>query len=257
MLTVCSRSHPGSVRTINEDSVLWNPDLGLLAVADGMGGHNAGEVASRVAIEAVSSFLQKSAASDDFTWPFGVNPSMSFAANRLMTAVKIANRRVFRESEGRADYIGMGTTLVAVLAEGSHLSFASVGDSRIYAMGGSELRQLSRDDSWVVMLSGEQGLDASALQKHPMRHVLTSVLGARPEVDVSVSEFDLVEGQTVLLCTDGLHGAVPDELILSILRSEPDLEQAAHVLVQTALERDGRDNITVLLARHTTGFLPL
>jgi protein phosphatase len=230
---------------------VWNPDLGLLAVADGMGGHNAGEVASRVALEAVGSFLKKSAASDDFTWPFGVDPSMSFAANRLMTAVKIANRRVFRVSEESGDYTGMGTTLVAVLAEGSRLSFASVGDSRIYAMDASELRQLSRDDSWVVMLSGDPALDASTLQQHPMRHVLTNVLGARPEIDVSVSEFDLVEGQMVILCTDGLHGAVPDGLILSILRSESDLDRAADVLVQTALERDGRDNITLLLARHT------
>jgi serine/threonine protein phosphatase PrpC len=249
MLKVCTRSHPGTVRSINEDAVMWDRELGLLAVADGMGGHNAGEVASRLALEAMLIFLRRSAACDDFTWPFGVNPSMSFAANRMMTAVKVANRRVFRAAEERTEYLGMGTTLVAALTEEAHLVFSSVGDSRIYLQDGSELRQLSRDDSWVAMLSREKGLDEAILEKHPMRHVLTNVLGAQAEIDAPIVEVDFAPGQTVVLCTDGLHGAVPDEVMLSILRSQADLEQAADTLIQTALERDGRDNITLLLAR--------
>jgi protein phosphatase len=251
MLIVCSRTHPGKIRTINEDSVVWDPGLALIAVADGMGGHNAGEVASRLALESVQAFLQKSVEGNNFTWPFGVNPSMSFGANRLMTAVKVANRRVFRASEERVEYTGMGTTLVAALVDGSHLSFSSVGDSRIYSLNGSELRQLSRDDSWLVMLSEEQGLDLATAEKHPMRHVLTNVLGARSELNVTVTDLDLSEGHTIILCTDGLHGAVPRELMLSILRADSDLERTADVLVETALERDGGDNITVVLARYT------
>src|SRR6266498_2268866 len=109
MLTVSSRTHPGSVRTVNEDVSLWDPDLGLIAVADGMGGHNAGEIASRMALDALHSFVKQSAA-DDITWPFGVDPALSFAANRLRTAVKIANVRVHRAAEEHADYTGMGTT---------------------------------------------------------------------------------------------------------------------------------------------------
>jgi serine/threonine protein phosphatase PrpC len=251
MLTVCSRTHPGSVRTINEDTVLWDPELGLLTVADGMGGHNAGEVASHLAVEAVRSFLKTSAETDDFTWPFGVDPTLSFAANRLMTALKIANRRVFRASEEDVNYNGMGTTVVAALAEGSHVSFTSVGDSRIYTLQGPELRQLTRDDSWVVMLQKESGLDASAFDKHPMRHVLTAVVGARPELDVKVEELALVDGQMIMFCSDGLHGALPDSVILSILESEPDLERAADKLVETAVKRDGSDNVTILLARYS------
>jgi protein phosphatase len=251
MLTVCSRTHPGSVRTINEDAVLWDAELGLLTVADGMGGHNAGEVASRLAVDAVRSFLEKSAATDDFTWPFGLDPKISFAANRLMTALKIANRRVFHASEEHADYNGMGTTVVAALAEGSHVSFTSVGDSRIYTLQGHELRQLTKDDSWVVMLQKESGLDASAFDKHPMRHVLTAVVGARPELDVKVEELALVDGQTIMFCSDGLHGALPDSVILSILESERDLERAADTLVETAVKRDGSDNVTILLARYS------
>ena len=250
MLTLCCRSIPGSVRTINEDSVVCDAALGLIAVADGMGGHNAGEVASQLVLEAVCGFLLKSSTEHDVTWPFGVDPVMSFAANRVFTAVKIANRRVFRVSSERADYTGMGSTLVAALFEGSHFCFASVGDSRVYVATPSDLRQLSRDDSWAVLLSAEPGVDKAALKKHPMRHVLTNVLGARSEIDVTVKESDLQDGETLMLCSDGLHRAVPDEMLLSILRSEPDLERAADALLQAALARDGSDNISVGLARY-------
>jgi PPM family protein phosphatase len=162
MLTVVTRTHPGTVRAINEDASMWEPDIATVAVADGMGGHNAGEVASQLALESIRSFLTKSAAGDDFTWPFGFSPKLSYAANRLMTAIKVANRRVFRASEERAEYTGMGTTVVAAIVEGSRLSFAGVGDSRIYSFDGRTLRQMTKDDSWVVMLMQESGLDACA-----------------------------------------------------------------------------------------------
>ena len=251
MLTVAARTHPGAVRTINEDAVLWDPALGLMVVADGMGGHNAGEVASHLAVDTVHAFLTMSADGDDFTWPFGVNPQWSFAANRLLTALKIANRRVYRESEVNADYTGMGTTVVAALADGPNLTFASIGDSRMYSLRASELEQLTTDDSWVVMLQKESGRDARAFERHPMRHVLTSVVGARPEVDAPVQELEMVNGQTLMLCTDGLHGGLPDQVIQSILRAESDLERAADKLVEAAVNRDGSDNVTILLARYS------
>ena len=250
MLTVCSRTHPGTVRTINEDSSLLEPDLGVVAVADGMGGHNAGEVASQLALDTIRSFLKKSASGDDITWPFGFTPTLSFAANRLMTAIKIANRRVFRASEERSEYTGMGTTVVAAVLEGARLAYSGVGDSRIYSFDGRDLEQITRDDSWVEMLKKESGLDASAFDKHPMRHVLTSVVGARPELEVTVNEIDLVDGQTIVLCTDGLHGALKDRDVAAILRNEPNLDRAAAQLVETAVRRDGKDNVTVALARY-------
>jgi protein phosphatase len=250
MLTVCSRTHPGTVRTINEDSSLLEPDLGVVAVADGMGGHNAGEVASQLALDTIRSFLKKSASGDDFTWPFGFSPTLSFAANRLMTAIKIANRRVFRASEERTEYTGMGTTVVAAVLEGTRLAYSSVGDSRIYSFDGSELRQITQDDSWVEMLMKESGLDASAFEKHPMRHVLTSVVGARPELDVTVQELDLVDGQTIMFCTDGLHGALSDKDVAAVLKREANLDRAAAQLVEMAVARDGKDNVTVALARY-------
>jgi protein phosphatase len=252
MMTVCTRTHPGKVRTINEDSSLWAPELGVIAVADGMGGHNAGEVASQLALDTIKAFLKKSATTDDFTWPFGFSPALSFAANRLMTAIKVANRRVFRASEERSEYTGMGTTVVAAIVEGSRIAFAGVGDSRIYSFAGNELKQMTKDDSWVVMLMRESGLDARAFDKHPMRHVLTSVVGARPELEVTVEEMDLVDGHTLLFCSDGLLGGVSDEDIAGVLRSERELERAADTLVSMGVDRDGKDNVTVALARYSS-----
>src|SRR5437868_1752383 len=108
-------THPGRVRTENEDALLCDGDLGLFLVADGMGGHNAGEVASRLAVEAIKGFLTMSRDGDGFTWPFGLNPALSFNGNRLMTSIRLANRRVFKVGESRDDYTGLGTTVVAAL----------------------------------------------------------------------------------------------------------------------------------------------
>ena len=249
MLTVETRTHSGP-RPTNEDSVLWDPDLKLMAIADGMGGHNAGEVASRVAIDAAQEFLRMSI-DPDVTFAYGVNAALSMTENRLLNAVKVANRQIFTTGQEHAEYNGMGTTVVMALVEGRHLTFASVGDSRLYSLVGSALRQLTRDDSWVAMLSEETGVDAATLKKHPMHHVLTNVVGARIELDVTVHELDLEEGQTLMMCTDGLHGVIGDEVIQTTLQEEPDLGRAADRLIQTALDLNGRDNVTVLLARYT------
>jgi PPM family protein phosphatase len=250
MLTVCSRTHPGTVRTINEDSSMWDADLGIIAVADGMGGHNAGEVASQLALDEIRSFFGKSAAGDDVTWPFGFSPSRSVAANRLMTAIKVANLRVFRAAEERREYTGMGTTVVAAVLDGTRLAYSGVGDSRIYSFDGAGLQQITKDDSWVEVLMKESGLDARAFERHPMRHVLTSVVGARPELEVNVEELDLVDGQTIMLCTDGLHGALKHPDVEAVLQRESNLDRAAAQLVDMAVERDGKDNVTVTLARY-------
>jgi len=251
MLTVETRTSPGP-RPTNEDSVLWDPSLTLMIVADGMGGHNAGEVASRVAIEAAQEFMQKSALQPDVTFAYGVNATLSMTVNRLLNAVKAANRQIFTSGQEHAEYNGMGTTVVMAVVEGRHLTFASVGDSRLYSLSGSKLRQLTRDDSWVAMLSEETGVDANTLKKHPMHHVLTNVVGARSELDVTVHELDLEDGQTLMMCTDGLHGVLADETIQQTLQEEPDLGKAAEKLIQQALESNGRDNVTVLLARYTS-----
>lgn len=253
MLMAHGVSHPGTVRKINEDSLLCEIDLGLFLVADGMGGHNAGEVASKLAIEAVRGFLLRTREGDDFTWPYGINPQLSFDANRLMTALKLANRRVFKAGESHDEYTGMGTTVVAGLVEDGRLIFSGVGDSRIYSFLDNRLQQLTQDDSWVAtVLAREEGVSPATLAEHPMRHVLTNVIGAREQTDMDVAERPLSAGETLLFCSDGLHGAIDDRTIQAILAEGSDVKVLADRLVQTALERNGSDNITALVVRSSS-----
>ena len=241
-------THQGNVRTSNEDAMVWDEALGFAAVADGMGGHQAGDVASTLALESLHHFLSKSAQTTDFTWPFGINPAWSLTANRLMTGVKIANRRVYKQSEEGTDYVGMGTTLVAVLVDGGRITFANVGDSRLYLFSAGVLRQLTVDDSWMVLLAKEPGITPEALRTHPMRHVLTNVVGAKPDVNFEVHE-QPVSGETLLLSSDGFHNVLSSEFMASVLERERDLSTAAQALMQTALAANGNDNLTVLLVR--------
>ena len=141
MLTVHGVTHPGRVRKINEDSWLGDIDLGVFVVADGMGGHNAGEIASKLAIESVRGFLLRTSDSDDCTWPYGIDPTLSFNANRLMTSLKLANHCVFKVGESRDEYTGMGTTAVAVVISHGRLIYSGVGDSRIYSFVEGRLQQ--------------------------------------------------------------------------------------------------------------------
>jgi serine/threonine protein phosphatase PrpC len=240
MLIAVTKTHLGHVRTDNEDLALWDPTLDVLALADGMGGHRAGEVASRLAIET----LQHSLAQSD---------GRSVPADRLKNGFAAGNLEIFRTSEERSECAGMGTTLVAALVGNGTLTFASVGDSRLYLFRDNDLRQLTRDDSLMEALAEAGGLDPASLERHPMRHLLTNVLGRKLDVDMSVNELGLADGDVLLLSSDGMHGAVAPAAIRNVLADEPDLERAAVRLMEAALTADGKDNITLVLARYTAG----
>ena len=238
------------VREINEDCLQVDADLGVFVVADGMGGHNAGEVASRMAVDTIRAFLERTSREDEFTWPFGLDPALSYDANRLLTAIKLANRRVFRVSEERDEYTGMGTTVVAALIGDDRLAFAGVGDSRIYSFIGGQLTQLTHDDSWLARLAAEPGIDDRALATHPMRHVLTAAVGAREQADVELAEATLHDGECLLLCSDGLHGTLDDNAIAQVLAGSSNAESAARTLVEDALAQGSKDNISALVVRY-------
>src|SRR5437867_4279294 len=152
VIRACGVSDAGRVRKTNEDKFVSNPELRLFAVADGMGGHKAGEVAAQIAIESVISFIDRSADDSDVTWPYGIDENLSFDGNRLRTAIFLANRKVFRTAEGTDDYGGMGTTIVGLLINGSQASIGSVGDSRLYLLSGGRMQQLTTDDSWAATI---------------------------------------------------------------------------------------------------------
>ena len=250
MITAYGVTHPGRVRPSNEDAMHWDVDAGLFVVADGMGGHQAGEVASHLAIETIRTFLASTRGDRDLTWPYGFNPALSFNGNRLVTAVKLANRRIYQAGEDQQDYAGMGTTIVAAIVEQDVLTFCGVGDSRLYLLAPEResFAQLTHDDSWVAtVLAREPGVDESTLAQHPMRHVLTNVVGARDDTDVEVGERPLKAGDTLLLCSDGLHGTLDDTTLQIILAAGGPVEELAERLVVAALDRNASDNVTALL----------
>lgn len=241
-------THAGRVRKNNEDALSFDATLGLFLVADGMGGHNAGEVASALAVEAIQGFLIRSKPGDDFTWPYGIDPTLSFLGNRLSTAIKLANRRVFKAGESHDSYTGLGTTVVAMAVEDDQCAFSGVGDSRIYLWADGRLEQLTRDDSWVAtVLAREPAMDEAALASHPMRHVLTNVIGAREPIEMDVQERALRGGERFLLCSDGLHGVLDDQQLERVLASGASPSAMADDLIQQALDRNVSDNVTALI----------
>ena len=250
MIEAYGRTDVGRRRKVNEDSYLVSPDTSLYAVCDGMGGHNAGEVASRMAIETISAFITRSAVEKEITWPWGLDANLSFDANRLKTAIRLANARVFQAADNREELTGMGTTVVTALVSGDNMTVGSAGDSRCYVVRGGELKQLTRDDSWVSAALGEGILNSDDVERHPLRNVITKAVGARDAIDLDVLEHGLQPGDLVMLCSDGLHGMVSDQEIAKILRSSSgSLEEMSARLVDAANEAGGRDNVTVVLLR--------
>jgi protein phosphatase len=243
-------SESGPVRPNNEDSLFVSDELGLYVVADGMGGHAAGEVASRLAVEAIENFIQRSREPGDFSWPCGIDPDLSFAGNRLRTAIFLANRRVYRVAEGHDDYTGMGTTVVCALVTGDNVTIGHVGDSRLYLLAEGTLSVQTRDDTWAATVLAGASLDPGRLADHPMRHVLTNVLGAREQTDVHLSEHRLAGGEILLLCTDGVHAVLDDETLRRLLSADAPVEAIARSIVGEAIGRGTRDNASAAVVRY-------
>ncbi len=232
MLEAFGISDPGCVRTNNEDYYLLFRDLGLYLVADGMGGAQAGEHASKLAGETVAEYLWKNNRTDP---------------NVLAHAFEEANRRVMAAASSDSSLEGMGTTLVAALESDQKLQIASVGDSRAYVQMNGQLLVITEDQTWVQEVGKRLGLDEDSLKSHPMRHVLTMAIGVSPELRIHSYVIDPHPGMQVLLCSDGLHGVVNENLIAETLKSDAPLEQKCQTLVKAARDAGGPDNVTAVL----------
>lgn len=252
-MEVSGKTDVGLRRRLNEDQYLIDSDTRLLAVCDGMGGHNAGEVASRIAIEALAAFIDRSHKEKEITWPYGLDPALSFDGNRVRTAIQLANKKVYKAADNREEYSGMGTTCVAALVTPTTVTVGSAGDSRCYVFHDGELRQITHDDSWVAAAGAEGVLSPAELARHPLRNVITKAIGAKDQIDIDVVEEGLHAGDTVLLCSDGLHAMIPDTAIAEILGAGGSLDDIAVKLVDAANEAGGKDNVTVVLARVEAG----
>jgi protein phosphatase len=247
----------GRIRPTNEDRFAIQDELGLCVIADGMGGHNAGEVAARLAVDAIVDFVQEAhrgaALLGDraLVWPFGFDPDFSADGNLLRTAIQIANVQVLEMAASAEHFAGMGTTVVAARAVGARLVVGHVGDSRLYLLTDGQLRQVTRDDSWVAsVLAQDPSFDPVVLQHHPMRNALTNVVGARPRTDVHVVEEALRDGDVLILTTDGVHGVLDDAQLRQAAQRDQEPEAMAQHVLATALARGSRDNCTVIAARY-------
>ena len=230
---------------MNQDWLEWDLALGLFVVADGMGGHNAGEVAAHLAVEAIRDFVVESA-SGDLTWPFTYEPAYSPESNRLLTAVRLANRRIYEQGCTHTAMEGMGTTVVAILAAGDQVALVSVGDSRIYRWRDGALEQMTNDDTWLATVMGVPD-DSRTESNHPLKHVLTSVVGTREDLRPSSREEGLRAGDRFVLCSDGIHGRLDAAAIADVVRAGGSPEQVASALVEAALARRTSDNATALV----------
>lgn len=230
----------GPVREVNEDRVLCEDRYGLYAVFDGVGGHNAGEVAAQFAMETIAGYIAQSARTDDDTWPHGWDPRFSATSNRLRTAVVLANQRVHHAAQSDPALQGMATTVAAILVAGQVVSFAHVGDSRIYRLAPGTLRLLTDDDAATI-----DQVDADG-ERIGSRRALTRALGVEAEVTPSMAEMPAPTQLRLLLCSDGLHGVIGlEELDLSAYHGAP--AEVATRLVTQAIQAGTRDNVSVVV----------
>lgn len=229
-MQVGARSDIGRVRRVNEDAYCALP--GLFAVADGMGGHRAGEVASSLAVDVLTS-----------------HPFARKTPEEVQAVIQDANRRIYEDAVRQPKYAGMGTTITVALIDGDRLVIGHVGDSRAYLVRQGYLRQLTADHSVVGELLRNGGLTQAEAVTHPHRNLLTRALGTSPEVLVDVVTEQLAGGDILILCTDGLTNLVDDDELIEIVTGHNDPDDAVDRLVALANDRGGIDNVTVVVIR--------
>jgi PPM family protein phosphatase len=241
----------GLRRHHNEDQLLIRDDLGLYLVADGMGGHAAGEVASELAVREVERYVEATANKAGDTWPNEWNPHLGLDANRLVSGIASAHRKVTAAVDGDLGLKGMGATIVGILFDPAQarMTIGHVGDSRAYLLHEGNMEVLTSDHSWVHEQVVAGLLTEDAARSHPLKNVVTRALGGLQIPAVDITERIVSPGDLLLLCSDGLNTMLPDDEIGIFLKKGADIGRLAHQLVAEANRRGGFDNITVVLVR--------
>jgi serine/threonine protein phosphatase PrpC len=241
-----AKTDPGLKRNHNEDYFSLIEDEQLFLVADGMGGHACGEVASKMAADVIREFFSRSK-DDDSTWPFKMDRQLSYLENRLVVGIKLANQRIFEAASRDARLKGLGTSVVISQIAGDRLYIAHVGDSRCYRIRGENVHQMTRDHSLLEdYKEARPDMSDEEQRKFPHKNVITRALGMRETVQVDVSADDIQDGDVFVLCSDGLSGMLDNQKLGSAVKKAGDLEQAVTGLVEAANQAGGTDNITVL-----------
>ena len=241
-------THVGMKRTHNEDNFFLLAEENVYIVADGMGGHASGEVASKVAVESLAGFYLDTAKDNEVTWPFREDKSLNYDQNRLSTGIKLANRRVHDLAQSEDRYRGMGTTIVGVSVSENGLYIGHVGDSRAYVIVDGKIEQLTEDHSLLNDYLKGHELTPEEIDNFPHKNVIVRALGMKALVEVDLRRWEPRPGQTYLVCSDGLSGMLTDDAILELcLEYEEDLEKCCESLIAKANANGGTDNITVVL----------
>jgi serine/threonine protein phosphatase PrpC len=246
-LSVGAQTDTGLVRQHNEDNLFVAEEEGILLVADGMGGHASGEVASRIAVDVIRNYFNEVKAGRQIQVGL-YRDDLSEATNNLGSAVRLANQAIYEAAQGNIVWQGMGTTIAATLIAGARLSIAHVGDSRVYLIRSGSIEQITDDHSLVSEQVKRDLISKEEARQSEMKNILTRAVGVGPEVEVDLEEMSLLDGDMLVLCSDGLTGMVDDEEIMSVVTGS-DPAAACEKLISMANENGGRDNITVIVAR--------
>ena len=251
-LEIVTRSDTGMVRSHNEDSVMANPAAGFVVLADGMGGYNAGEVASGMATAMLGTELEKAFA---LRSPHEADGGRLYAHTALETEIARTNNAIYNAAQSQPQYAGMGTTLVVAVFRDDRMTVAHIGDSRLYRLRGEELKQITRDHSLL-----QEQIDGGMITPEQARfsqnkNLVTRALGIDPAVEPEIHDYDVLPGDMYLLCSDGLNDMVEDdEIAMTLSALAANLELCATQLVQMANDNGGRDNVSVILVRVKQAF---
>lgn len=242
-----AKTDVGMKRSHNEDYFALIEDEQLFLVADGMGGHASGEVASKLAADVINEFYKHSRDADA-TWPYRYDHSLSYPENRMVASIRLANARIYDTAQKDPQLRGMGTTIVAFLVQGNTGFVAHVGDSRCYRIRNGAIESLTRDHSLLEdYKDARPDMTAEEAKAFPHKNVITRALGMRENVVVDVSKFDLQSGDRFVLCSDGLSGMLSDQKIHAVVKESSGLEQMVAKLIEHANQAGGTDNITAMV----------
>ena len=253
-LMFVGQTDTGRVREHNEDTIATDPDVGLLVLADGMGGYNAGEVASGIAVKTITNLVREGLLREDLA-SIDRSTGLTRPSIVLRDAITRANKIIYQTARSQAECEGMGTTVVAALFYDNRISIAHVGDSRLYRQRGSQIAQVTMDHSLLQELVDRGFYSPEEAQRAANKNYVTRALGVEPQVEVEVQEHPVDKGDIFILCSDGLYDMVEDEDIrLTISTFGANLDTVAKQLIQLANENGGRDNVSVVLAQANEAF---
>ena len=238
----------GRKRKNNEDYFAIDPKVGLYIVADGMGGHASGEIASKMATEVLRQFYHDTARDRDKTWPYRMNKELSYEENRLIVGIQYANKLIYEKAKTDPRLTGMGTTVVALTIFDNTAYIAHVGDSRVYRIRQNKMEQLTEDHSLLNDYKKIKPLTPEEIENFPHKNVIVRALGMKDTVLVDIRKEKLQAGDLFLLCSDGLSGMISDQEIFEIIQKyRKNLGEASKKLIEAANNKGGHDNITVVL----------